>query len=76
VIPEEGKAMERVTMKIDGMTCGHCVSAVRAALAELPGVDVQEVAIGSATVAYDPTQSTPREMAEAVRDAGYEPADA
>jgi len=67
--------METLTLQIDGMTCGHCVKAVREALAELPGVEVQDVAIGSAIVTYDPG-TTPRiELVEAVRDAGYEPRD-
>lgn len=66
--------MERVTMRIDGMSCGHCVNAVREALAELPGVQVEAVAIGSATVAHDPARTPRAELDAAVRDAGYEPA--
>ena len=68
--------MERMTMKIDGMSCSHCVKAVHEALAELPGVDVEQVEIGSARVAYDPARADRTALAEAVRDAGYEPADA
>ena len=68
--------METRTMRIDGMSCGHCVKAVRDALAELPGVEVERVEIGSATVAYDPSQTLPTQLADAVRDAGYEPAGA
>ena len=64
--------MERVTMSIDGMSCGHCVKAVRDALAELPGVQVERVDIGSATVAFDPAQTPRGQVVEAVRDAGYE----
>jgi len=67
--------MERMTMKIDGMSCSHCVKAVHEALAELPGVDVEQVEIGTAAVAYDPTKVDRRAMADAVRDAGYEPAE-
>ena len=67
--------MERITMKIDGMSCGHCVSAVKTALADVPGAEVETVAIGSATVAYDPAQTSATALAEAVRDAGYEPSD-
>jgi copper chaperone len=66
--------MERATMRIDGMSCGHCVNAVRGALAELPGVEVEDVAIGSATVSYDPARTDAAKLVEAVRDAGYEPA--
>jgi len=66
--------MSRLTMKIDGMSCGHCVAAVREALTELPGVQVDDVRIGSAEVRYDPAAVTPEQVADAVRDAGYEPA--
>lgn len=67
--------MERTTMRIDGMSCGHCVKAVREALAEVPGVEVEQVEIGVATVAYDPARTERSQLADAVRDAGYEPAD-
>jgi copper chaperone CopZ len=64
--------MERVTMRIEGMSCGHCVRAVEEALRALPGVEVEQVAIGVATVAFDPTRTPRAEIDEAVRDAGYE----
>ena len=66
--------MERVTMQIEGMSCAHCVRAVEAALRTVPGVEVEQVTIGAATVAYDPTRVPRGEIAQAVRDAGYEPA--
>jgi copper chaperone CopZ len=64
--------MERTTMQISGMTCGHCVRAVKDALAEIDGVQVEQVALGSATVAYDPARTSPAQVAAAVTDAGYE----
>ena len=66
--------MSKLTMKIDGMSCGHCVAAVKEALAEVEGVQASEVRIGQAEVSYDPAAVTPERLAEAVRDAGYEPA--
>ena len=66
---------ERFTVAIGGMSCNHCVRAVHTALADLPGAQVERVEIGSATVRYDPAQTTPAAIAEAVRDAGYDPAD-
>jgi len=68
--------MDRMTMQIDGMSCAHCVKAVRDALSELPGVQVERVDVGSATVAYDDAQVTKDAVLDAVRDAGYEPAGA
>jgi copper chaperone CopZ len=64
--------MDRVTMRIDGMSCGHCVRAVEEALRALPGVELERVAIGEATVAFDPARTSRAELDEAVRDAGYE----
>lgn len=64
--------MERTTLQISGMSCGHCVGAVRQALARLDGVQVEQVAVGSAAVAYDPARITPAQIAAAVEDAGYD----
>ena len=63
--------MDRITMKIDGMTCGHCVSSVDKALRKVDGVTVEQVAVGSATVSYDPTAVSEARIAEAVADEGY-----
>jgi copper chaperone CopZ len=65
--------MERLTMTIGGMSCAHCVRAVRDALAELPDVQVEAVDVGVARVAYDPARTTTGALLDAVRDAGYEP---
>ncbi len=64
--------MERVTLAVDGMSCGHCVKAVDAALKSVEGVEVERVALGSATVAYDPSKVTMGAIIDAVMDAGYE----
>jgi copper chaperone CopZ len=66
---------ETFTIAIGGMSCTHCVRAVHQALADLPGAQVERVNVGSATVRYNPAQTTPAAIAEAVRDAGYDPAD-
>jgi copper chaperone len=63
--------MEQTTIAIQGMSCGHCVAAVKGALGQLEGVEVQEVKVGSATVAYDPCSVTPERIAEAVTSEGY-----
>ena len=63
--------MERMTMKIDGMTCGHCVSAVDKALRKVDGVSVEKVDIGSATVSFDSNEVSEARISEAVSDQGY-----
>lgn len=63
--------MERVTLTIDGMTCGHCVGSVDRALKELAGVTVEQVRIGQATVSYDPASASTDRIARAIEDEGY-----
>jgi copper chaperone len=63
--------MEHVSLHIEGMTCGHCVSAVRQALTAVDGATVESVAVGSATVAYDPARTSPERLAAAVTEEGY-----
>jgi copper chaperone len=67
--------MEQMSIKIAGMSCGGCVNSVRNALALLPGVQVRNVEVGSATLAYDPRLSTPESIRSAVVKAGFEPLD-
>jgi copper chaperone len=63
--------MEETTLKIEGMTCHHCVHAVSSRLAKMPGVKVDEVKIGSATIHRDPTLASMTAIAEAIADEGY-----
>jgi copper chaperone len=63
--------MEKITLGIDGMSCGHCVAAVKKELAGVQGVAVDDVAIGSATVRYDPAVTSLDRISEAIGDAGY-----
>lgn len=67
--------MQQLTMAISGMSCGGCVTRVRNALGALAGTHVDAVTVGSATVTYDDSQTTPAAIARAVTDAGYEPVD-
>jgi copper chaperone len=64
--------MEQTTIAITGMSCGHCVAGVRRALAEVRGVEVREVKVGEATVAYDPEVASPERIVRAIEDEGYE----
>ena len=64
--------MVGMTMKIDGMSCGRCVAQVRKALEALDGVEVQQVAVGAATVAYDTSTTSEARIAEAVGSRGYQ----
>jgi copper chaperone len=58
-------------LKIDGMSCGHCVMAVKKELSKLSDVIVEDVQIGSAKVQYDETKVTEKKVEEAIEEAGY-----
>ena len=56
--------------KIEGMTCNHCVMAVKMELSkiELDNFDVQ---IGSAKTEYDETKIKSEDIEKAIEEAGY-----
>jgi copper chaperone CopZ len=63
------------TFGVDGMTCGHCVSAVTSELSALPGVHdvaIQLTVGGSSTVSVvSDAPLTDAAVSEAVVEAGY-----
>jgi copper chaperone CopZ len=63
--------MDTTSLAIDGMSCGHCVAHVRKALAAMPGVQVDAVEIGSATIHHAPGAASAEDIAKAVHSAGY-----
>ena len=63
--------MKRDTLHIEGMSCGHCVAAVREALESIEGVTVEAVEIGTANVRYDEASADRDRLVEAVEEAGY-----
>ena len=66
----------QVKLEVSGMSCGHCVHAVREALGAVPGVKVEEVQIGSAAVTLDDEKATVGDLVDAVYNAGYEASEA
>jgi copper chaperone len=63
--------MEQVKLTIEGMSCDHCVRAVRGRLERTPGVKVDDVQIGSAVIEYDPARINVDDLEEAIADEGY-----
>lgn len=63
--------MTVVINKVEGMTCGHCVSTVKAAVGSVPGVKEVEVDLVAGTVT---TTGTPSEQAvtQAISESGYD----
>ena len=65
--------MSKTTLKIQGMTCNHCVMRVTKALKAIPGVQDAQVDLqkAEAVVSYDETQVNQSEFSAAVGNVGY-----
>ncbi len=65
--------MATKTLKIQGMTCNHCVMRVAKALKAVPGVQDAHVDLqkAEAAVTYDDSKVTTDKLSVAVVEAGY-----
>jgi len=65
--------MAKTTIKIQGMTCNHCVMRVAKALKGSVGVTDAQVDLqkGEAVITYDDTKSSKEKLTSVVVDAGY-----
>ncbi len=65
--------MATAKIKIEGMSCGHCVARVEKALKSLDGVKTAEVSLEKkeAKVEYDSTKIEIDKFKDAVKDTGY-----
>ncbi|MBI4689429.1 MAG: heavy-metal-associated domain-containing protein [Nitrospirae bacterium] len=63
--------MTEIKIKIEGMSCMHCVGRVKQALSELSGISEINVEIGNASVKYDETKLNRQDIETAINRAGY-----
>jgi copper chaperone CopZ len=63
--------MNTVHLTIEGMTCEHCVRAVKNRLTDTPGVEVERVEVGSAVIRLDPSTTNIELVEDAIADEGY-----
>jgi copper chaperone len=63
--------MAEAKVKIEGMSCQHCVMAVKKALGGVPAVLESDVQVGSATVKYDESKAKETDIQAAIEKAGY-----
>jgi copper chaperone len=56
---------------IEGMSCGHCVMAVRKELTRLDNVKIDDVQIGKAKVQFDESKIQESIIISAIEEAGF-----
>ena len=66
--------MEQITLKVEGMSCGHCKAAVEKALKGIAGVQGAEVDLDAKVVkvSYDADKTSKSDLTKAITDAGYD----
>ncbi|MDR1573873.1 MAG: copper chaperone CopZ [Clostridiales Family XIII bacterium] len=66
--------METTTLKVEGMSCEHCVKAVTGAAGGLAGVSKVAVDLAGGTVSleYDPAVTPLAQIKAEIEDQGYD----
>ena len=65
--------MQKLDLNVDGMSCQHCVHAVKSSVSALAGVAAVDVSLEKklATVSFDPAKTNREAITAAIEDQGY-----
>lgn len=68
--------MDKLSLKVSGMSCSHCQMTVRKALEQIPGVSKADVDLnaGTASVEAESGRVSLEQLMQAVEAAGFQPA--
>ncbi|MGM0920494.1 MAG: copper chaperone CopZ [Bacillota bacterium] len=66
--------MEKMTLNVKGMSCGHCVNSIEGSVGELTGVTNVKVNLDSGTVSveFNTNEVTLDKIKETIDDQGYD----
>jgi copper chaperone len=64
--------MAEAKIQIAGMSCQHCVMAVKKAIGGLKGIEESDISIGSAAVKFDDKAVRKEELETAIEKAGFQ----
>ena len=66
--------MGNITLKVEGMSCGHCVNKIEGSVGELAGVSQVNVKLDDAQVevSFNESQVSLDTIKETIKDQGYE----
>ncbi|NLH60752.1 MAG: copper chaperone [Ignavibacteriales bacterium] len=63
--------MEKIELKISGMSCSHCVMALTKELGRISGIKILNVEIGKAVIETNNPEGKNEEIKKAVEEAGF-----
>ncbi|WP_123041781.1 copper chaperone CopZ [Cohnella candidum] len=64
--------MQNVNLKVQGMSCGHCVNSVEGAVKKLGAAAKVDLGSGTVAVDFDETKVTLDAIKESIEDQGYD----
>jgi len=64
--------MSQVTLNVQGMSCGHCVSSIQKALGEVGAEGQVDLASKKVSISYDENKVSLNQLKEAIEEQGYE----
>jgi copper chaperone len=64
--------MQTVTLKVEGMSCGHCVNSVEGAVKNLGASGKVDLSAGSVEVEFDDSKVTLAAIKDAIEEQGYD----
>lgn len=66
--------MEKMTLNVKGMSCGHCINSIEGSVGKLSGVTTVKVNLdlGTVSVEFNPNEVTLDKIKETIDDQGYD----
>ncbi|MBL5767475.1 copper chaperone CopZ [Heyndrickxia sporothermodurans] len=66
--------MEKTTLRVNGMSCNHCVNSIEGSVGKLQGVKTVKVHLdaGTVDVEFNPSDVSLNEIKETIDDQGYD----
>lgn len=66
--------MEKMTLNVKGMSCGHCINSIEGSVGALSGVSTVKVNLdlGTVSVEFNPNEVTIEKIKETIDDQGYD----
>jgi copper chaperone len=64
--------LEKLTLKVEGMSCNHCVNAVETAVKSLGASAKVDLSAKSVAIEFDAAKTTLGAIKEAIEEQGYD----
>lgn len=64
--------MATITLKVQGMSCNHCVNSIEGALQTIGATGKVDLASGTVTVHYEESKLSVDKLKETIEDQGYD----